>query len=104
MKTVIKNILCVSAAMLLMSSCDDFLNRYPYDQNSSDTMFKSATLAESVVIGAYSNLLYDYNSTDRSVLNWDSFASVLDPSESINYLDYNYMFGTLRSDNGMFSK
>lgn len=104
MKTVIKNILCVSAAMLMMSSCDDFLNRYPYDQNSSDTMFKSATLAESVVIGAYSNLLYDYNSTDRSVLNWDSFASVLDPSESINYLDYNYMFGTLRSDNGMFSK
>lgn len=104
MKTVIKNILCISAAVLTLGSCDDFLNRYPYDQNSSDTMFKSATLAESVVIGAYSNLLYDYNSTDRSVLNWDSFASILDPSESINYLDYNYLFGTLRADNGMFSR
>lgn len=104
MKTVIKNILCVSAAVLMLSSCDDFLNMYPHDENSSDSMFKSATLAESVVIGAYSNILYDYNSTDRSVLNWDSFASVLDPSESINYLDYNYLFGTLQPNNGMFSK
>ena len=104
MKTVIKNILYVSAAAFMLSSCDGFLNMYPHDQNSSESMFKSATLAESVVIGAYSNLLYDYNSTDRSVLNWDSFASVLDPSESINYLDYNYLFGTLQPNNGMFSQ
>lgn len=104
MKTVIKNILCASAAMLAMSSCEGFLDRYPYDENSSDTMFKSAVLAETVVIGAYSNIIYDYNSTDRSVLNWDSFSSVLDPSESINYLDYNYLFGTVRSNDGMFSQ
>lgn len=104
MKRIIKNIFCVSAAVLMLDSCEGFLNMYPHDQNSANSMFTSATLAESVVIGAYSNLLYDYNSTDRSVLNWDSFASVMDPSESINYLDYNYMFGSLQPSNAMFSR
>ena len=94
----------MSAVILVLGSCNDFLDRYPYDENSSESMFKSATLAESVVIGAYSNIMYDYNSTDRGVLNWDSFASILDPSESIVNLNYNFMFGTLQPNNSMFSQ
>ena len=93
----------MAAGCLLMVSCNDFLDRYPYSENSSETMFTSATLAESVVSGVYSNLLYDYNSTDRTVLNWDSFSSVMDPQEGIVNLDYNYLFGTVQPNNGMFS-
>ena len=72
----------LGAGLLSLISCNEFLDRYPYSENSSSTMFSSATLAESVVTGGYSNLLYDYNSTDRSVVNWDSFSSVMDPQES----------------------
>ncbi len=104
MKTAYIKSLYMSAVILVLGSCNDFLDRYPYDENSSESMFKSATLAESVVIGAYSNIMYDYNSTDRGVLNWDSFASILDPSESIVNLNYNFMFGTLQPNNSMFSQ
>lgn len=83
----------LGAGLLSLISCNEFLDRYPYSENSSSTMFSSATLAESVVTGVYSNLLYDYNSTDRSVLNWDSFSSVMDPQEGIVNLDYNYLLG-----------
>ena len=89
----------LGAGLLSLISCNEFLDRYPYSENSSSTMFSSATLAESVVTGVYSNLLYDYNSTDRSVLNWDSFSSVMDPQEGIVNLDYNYLFGTLQPNN-----
>lgn len=92
----------LGAGLLSLISCNDFLDRYPYSENSSSTMFSSATLAESVVTGVYSNLLYDYNSTSRSVLNWDSFSSVMDPQEGIVNLDYNYLFGTLQPNNSMF--
>ena len=92
----------LGAGLLSLISCNEFLDRYPYSENSSSTMFSSATLAESVVTGGYSNLLYDYNSTDRSVLNWDSFSSVMDPQEGIVNLDYNYLFGTLQPNNSMF--
>lgn len=90
-------------ALITLSSCDGFLDRYPYDQNSSSTMFSSATLAESVVTGVYSNIIYDYNSTDRGVLNWDAFSSVLDPQDDIVNLNYTYLTGTIRPENGMFS-
>lgn len=90
-------------ALITLSSCDGFLDRYPYDQNSSSTMFSSATLAESVVTGVYSNIIYDYNSTDRGVLNWDAFSSVLDPQDGIVNLNYTYLTGTIRPENGMFS-
>lgn len=99
-----KYISAIAAAILALCSCNKFLDRYPYSENSSESMFKSATLAESVVTGVYSNLLYDYSSTDRAVLNWDSFASVLDPQEGIVNLNYNYLFGTLQPDNSMFSQ
>lgn len=92
----------LGAGLLSLISCNDFLDRYPYSENNSSTMFSSATLAESVVTGVYSNLLYDYNSTSRSVLNWDSFSSVMDPQEGIVNLDYNYLFGTLQPNNSMF--
>ena len=99
-----KYISAIAAAILSLCSCNKFLDRYPYSENSSESMFKSATLAESVVTGVYSNLLYDYSSTDRAVLNWDSFASVLDPQEGIVNLNYNYLFGTLQPNNSMFSQ
>ena len=95
-------ILFVAAAAMV--SCKGFLDRAPFNQNSSESMFTSSVLAESVVTGVYSNLLYDFNTTDRSVLNWDSFSSVMDPSESINNLDYNYLFGTVLANNGMFTQ
>ena len=92
------------AAALALVSCNDFLDRTPFNENSSESMFTSSVLAESVVTGVYSNLLYDFNSTDRSVINWDAFSSVMDPSESISNLDYNYLFGTLMANNGLFSQ
>ncbi len=98
----ITKILSISAAALALGSCDDFLNRSPYDELSSDTMFTSATLAESVVTGVYSNLLYDYNSTEVSVVNWDAFSSVIDPQESMVDLEYSYLMGTIQPNNKLF--
>lgn len=97
-------ILIAVIPVLILVSCDGFLDKYPYSQNSSSSMFTSANLAESVVTGVYSNLLYDFNSTDRSVINWDSFSSVMDPSESIVNLNYNYLYGTIQSNNVLFSQ
>lgn len=91
-----------AAAILVLSSCNGFLDRFPHNVNSSESMFTSETLAESVVTGVYSNLLYDFNSTSNSVVNWDSFASVMDPLETISYLNYNYLFATIQPDNSMF--
>lgn len=90
--------------LLSLVSCDKFLNRYPYNENSSESMFQSATLAESVVIGVYSNLLYDYNTTEPSVLNWDAISSVLDPQEGGASLHFSYLFGTVQASNSMFSQ
>ena len=42
----------LGAGLLSLISCNEFLDRYPYSENSSSTMFSSATLAESVVTGA----------------------------------------------------
>ena len=44
---------------VLLSGCNDFLDRFPYDEVSSNTVYTSPTLAESAVIGAYSNIAYD---------------------------------------------
>jgi hypothetical protein len=97
------NIMIAALAGVMLSSCDSFLDRYPYSENSSKTMFTSSVLAESVVTGAYSNLLYDYNSTANDVLNWDALGTILDASEGIASLNYTFLFGTVNASNSMFS-
>ena len=36
----------LGAGLLSLISCNEFLDRYPYSENSSSTMFSSATLAD----------------------------------------------------------
>ena len=62
-----------SALTLALAGCNDFLDLSSYDEVSSGTAFSTTTLAESVVVGAYSNILYDYIDGSRSRLNWDAF-------------------------------
>lgn len=100
MKTKIYSILLLSAVICL-TACDKFLTRTPYSQNSSSSMFASETLAESVVVGAYSNVLWDYVNT--SALSMDAFASVLDPNYTGIDLSYGYLRGTIQPNNSMFS-
>lgn len=92
--------LVFSALMLLLSACNDFLDRTSYDEVSSENVFESAMLAETVVIGAYANMLADYNST--SATNWDAFASILDPNDDTFKSNYSYLSGTILANNGLF--
>ena len=64
-------------------------------------MFSSALLAESVVSGAYSNIIWDYITTDA--LNFDAFSSVVDPNYDIVDLRYPYLRGTVLSNHSMFT-
>lgn len=97
------NKICTGAFLTLLSvGCNDFLDRSSYDEVSSRTAFSTTALAESVVVGAYSNILYDYIDGSRSRLNWDAFASVMDPAEQHIYLNYDYLVGTIQPNNGMF--
>lgn len=95
-----------NSALILMSlmlcGCQGFLDRYPYDQVSSNTVYQSKTLAESAVMGAYSNILYDYVSADLDRLNWDAFAGVIDPYYDCYYSNYSYMNGNIQPNNGSF--
>lgn len=86
---------------LSLSGCEKFLDRFPYDQSSSGTVFASAQKAESVLTGVYSNLAYDYNALE--ILNWDAYAGVIDPAASAG-LTGNYLFlaGTIQPNNSMF--
>lgn len=95
--------LYISAVLLIMAgtSCNDFLDRTPYDEVDSSLAFSNASLAESVVVGAYSNLLADYTST--SYINWDAMSSVLDAQDSWLSLHYTYLLGTIQPTNSMFS-
>lgn len=80
------------ATVLVLSSCNDFLDRSSVSEITSDNVFTSATLAENVVAGVYSNLAYDYNNYDR--INWDAYSSVLDALSP-----YAYMQGRIQSNN-----
>lgn len=101
MKYIIKiSAILISSAIFF--GCDGFLDRYPYDEVSSQTVYTSAELAESAVVGAYSNLMYDYTSADISRLNWDAFAGVIDPSKEAIYSDYEYLIGTIQPNDGSF--
>jgi len=100
MEKLIKRILL--SILWLIAGCDNFLDRSPYDQISSENAFTSASLAETVVNGAYSNLRYDYSNYDRDILNWDAFSSVIDPTDGYIYQNYAYLTGTIQPNNGSF--
>jgi len=101
MKKYIK-ISLLSSIIYLTTGCSGFLDRSPYDEISSENVFTSAVLAESVVNGAYSNLRYDYSNFGTEIINWDALASVLDPSDANVSLNYSYLLGTIQSNNPMF--
>jgi hypothetical protein len=100
MKNIFKTLITVPVVVLLYG-CEDFLNRYPYDSISSNTVYASATLAENAVSGVYSNLLSNYIST--SALNWDALSTVIDPAAESVYLNYPFLMGTVQSNSSMFS-
>lgn len=101
MEKIIK-ILLLPAMALLAGGCSKFLDRSPYDEISSENVFRSAALAETVVNGAYSNLRYDYSNNGREILNWDAFSSVMDPTDAHVFLNYSYLMGTIQSNNSVF--
>lgn len=101
MKRTTINIESILLCTLALCSCEKFLNRFPYDENSASVAFSSAVKAESVLSGAYSNLSYDYTSPE--VINWDAFSGVLDPQASAGLTD-NLLFlaGTMQKNDSMF--
>lgn len=95
------HILLAVAASLAATGCNDFLDRAPYDEVSSKSVFSTPSLAESVVVGAYSNLRADYNST--TAVNYDAFSSVMDPGDIALSQRYTYLAGTIQSNNDFFA-
>lgn len=90
-------------SLTVFVSCEDFLGRSPYDQVNSNNVFKDAALAESVVAGAYSNILADYVSESSARINWDAFSSVLDPQTSNASVNYTYLMGTIQPTHSIFT-
>lgn len=84
----------------ILSGCNGFLDRYPYDSISSDAVWKSATLAENTVTGVYSNLKSNY--TSATAMNWDALSQVIDPASG-GYSSYPYLSGVIQSNGSMFS-
>lgn len=101
MKNIFKTII-LTAGVIAASGCDDFLNLYPYNEVSSNTVYNSAEMAESAVVGAYSNLVYDYVSADLSRVNWDVFAGVIDPYYDNYYQNYVYLNGNVQTNASIF--
>lgn len=99
MKNTIK-ILAVLTSAAALIGCNDFLDRFPYDTVSSNTVYSSATLAENAVTGVYSNLLTNYNSITGT--NWDAFCSALDINDQSISLRYPFMLGLVQSNNALF--
>ena len=89
-------------ATIVLAACEGFLGRRPYDKVSSETAFESAILAENVVNGVYSNLIYDYVTVDAARVNWDAFSSVMDPTNSLCTSKYNYLTGKILTNNSLF--
>lgn len=99
MKKII-NIVFSAAALLALSGCNDFLDKSPYSENSSASMFASSMLAETVVSGAYSNVLYEY--ITENATNFDAMSSVIDPNSNNVDLHYGFLRGAALANNGMF--
>ena len=83
-------------------SCKGFLDKIPTDKLSSDMVYTDPVLAENAVRGVYNNLLWDFNTTDNVVSNWDAYAGVLDP---VDYFRGSIVFlsGNVLSTNGVFT-
>ena len=97
-----KKIYLLFISIVSLAGCEDFLNRYPYDNINSESAFESAILAEGVVNGVYSNLIYDYATVDAARVNWDAFSSVMDPTNSLCTSKYNYLTGKIQTNNSIF--
>ncbi len=103
MKKFVK-IYWLSPLLCLIAGCSNFLDRSSYDEITSENVFTSAALAETVVNGAYSNLRYDYSNFGTEIINWDALSSVMDPADANVSLNYSYLLGTIQPNNGMFSR
>ena len=101
MKNIFKAII-LTMGVLAAIGCDDFLNRYPYDEVSSNTVYNSAQMAEAAVVGAYSNIVIDYVSADLSRINWDVFAGVIDPYYDNFYANYLFLNGNIQTNASIF--
>ena len=97
-----KKIYLLTIAIVMLTACEDFLGRHPHDKVSSETAFESAILAENVVNGVYSNLIYDYVTVDAARVNWDAYSSVMDPTNSLCTSKYNYLTGKILTNNSIF--
>ena len=97
-----KKIYLLFISIVALAGCEDFLNRFPYDNINSESAFESAILAEGVVNGVYSNLIYDYATVDAARVNWDAFSSVMDPTNSLCTSKYNYLTGKIQTNNSIF--
>ena len=100
MKKSYKSAILLSVAAVA-AGCNGFLDRYPYDEVSSNAVYSSATLAENAVVGVYSNLIAGYIS--ESGLNWDALSSCIDPAEESYSLRYPFLTGKIQSNGAMFS-
>lgn len=87
-------------SMFAVVACEGFLDKFPPGSLSSDSMFADASLAESVVTGVYSNILYDYTNPDLKY-NWDAFGSVLDPYSTISS-SYSLLMGTSTANESIY--
>lgn len=88
-------------SVTLLASCEGFLDRYPYDKTSAAVAFGSAAKAESVLAGAYSNISYDYTSSE--LLNWDAFAGIIDNSALSGVSgSYLYLTDKIQINAGLF--
>jgi len=92
-----------TGVLFATASCNDFLDRFPTDEVGSNTVFTSAELAESAVVGAYSAILYDYVSSDLARVNWDVFAGILDTTYGNYYQYYSFLNGTIQPNASLFS-
>ena len=101
MKNIFKAII-LTMGVFAAIGCDDFLNRFPYDEVSSNTVYNSAQMAEAAVVGAYSNLVYDYVSADLDRINWDVFAGIIDPYYDNYYSNYLYLNGNIQTNASIF--
>ena len=89
-------------SVICLAGCEKFLDRYPTDAVSSNTVYQSKELAEAAVMGIYSNIQYDYVSADLGRLNWDAFAGVIDPYYDCFYSNYSYLNGNIQKNDNSF--
>jgi hypothetical protein len=100
--TMKKASLSILFVALLLTGCDkDFLNRYPLDSYSNETLWKTASDANSALAGCYSgweygdNVIYDDCTTDNAydqfpAEGFETFASSLATASNAGVGKYDY--------------